>query len=116
MVGQGKERGIVFERGFRTFENATRNTLDLSAVVVVRERSHLPIIVDPSHGTGSRPYVAPMAWAARAAGAHGLLVEVHPEPDKALSDSEQSLSPAEFAELMRHLATVPQWPTVPAVV
>ena len=116
VVAQGNQQVILCERGIRTFESATRNTLDLSAVVVVRERSHLPIIVDPSHGTGSRPYVAPMAWAARAAGAHGLLVEVHPEPAKALSDAEQSLSPAEFADLMRHLATVPQWPTVPAVV
>jgi chorismate mutase/prephenate dehydratase len=114
VVAQGNQQVILCERGIRTFENATRNTLDLSAVVVVRERSHLPIIVDPSHGTGSRPYVAPMAWAARAAGAHGLLVEVHPEPEKALSDSEQSLSPDEFASLMRHLATVPQWPAVPA--
>ena len=114
VVAQGNQQVILCERGIRTFESATRNTLDLSAVAVVRERSHLPIIVDPSHGTGSRPYVAPMAWAARAAGAHGLLIEVHPEPAKALSDSEQSLSPAEFASLMRHLATVPQWPVVPA--
>ena len=98
VVAQGNQQVILCERGIRTFESATRNTLDLSAVVVVRERSHLPIIVDPSHGTGSRPYVAPMAWAARAAGAHGLLIEVHPEPDKALSDSDQSLSPTEFAE------------------
>ena len=110
VVAQGNQQVILCERGIRTFESATRNTLDLSAVVVVRERSHLPIIVDPRHGTGSRPYVAPMAWAARAAGAHGLLVEVHPEPAKALSDSEQSLSPAEFADLMRHLASIPQWP------
>ncbi len=110
VVAQGNQQVILCERGIRTFESATRNTLDLSAVVVVRERSHLPIIVDPSHGTGSRPYVAPMAWAARAAGAHGLLVEVHPEPAKALSDSEQSLSPPEFADLMRHLASIPQWP------
>jgi chorismate mutase/prephenate dehydratase len=114
VVAQGNQQVILCERGIRTFESATRNTLDLSAVVVVRERSHLPIIVDPSHGTGSRPYVAPMAWAARAAGAHGLLIEVHPEPAKALSDSEQSLSPAEFADLMRHLASIPQWPAVPA--
>jgi chorismate mutase / prephenate dehydratase len=110
VVSQGNQQVILCERGIRTFESATRNTLDLSAVVVVRERSHLPIIVDPSHGTGSRAYVAPMAWAARAAGAHGLLVEVHPEPEKALSDSQQSLSPAEFADLMRHLVSVPQWP------
>jgi chorismate mutase / prephenate dehydratase len=116
VVAQGNQQVILCERGIRTFESATRNTLDLSAVVVVRERTHLPIIVDPSHGTGSRPYVAPMAWAARAAGAHGLLIEVHPDPPTALSDADQSLSPAEFADLMRHLATVPQWPAVPAAV
>jgi len=114
VVAQGNQQVILCERGIRTFENATRNTLDLSAVVVVRERTHLPIIVDPSHGTGSRPYVAPMAWAARAAGAHGLLIEVHPDPDRALSDSDQSLSLDQFASLMRHLGSVPQWPTVPA--
>jgi 3-deoxy-7-phosphoheptulonate synthase len=113
VVAQGNAQVILCERGIRTFENATRNTLDLSAVVVVRERTHLPVIVDPSHGTGSRPYVAPMAWAARAAGAHGLLIEVHPDPDKALSDSVQSLSPEQFGSLMRHLGTVPQWPAVP---
>jgi chorismate mutase / prephenate dehydratase len=114
VVAQGNQQVILCERGIRTFENATRNTLDLSAVVVVRERTHLPIIVDPSHGTGSRPYVAPMAWAARAAGAHGLLIEVHPDPDQALSDSDQSLSLDQFASLMRHLGSVPQWPAVPA--
>jgi chorismate mutase/prephenate dehydratase len=110
VVAQGNQQVILCERGIRTYESATRNTLDLSAVAVVRERSHLPIIVDPSHGTGSRAYVAPMAWAARAAGAHGILVEVHPEPDQALSDSEQSLSPPEFAALMRHLAEIPASP------
>lgn len=114
VVAQGNQQVILCERGIRTFENATRNTLDLSAVVVVRERTHLPIIVDPSHGTGSRPYVAPMAWAARAAGAHGLLIEVHPDPDRALSDSDQSLSFDQFGSLMRHLGRVPQWPAVPA--
>ncbi len=110
VVAQGNQQVILCERGIRTYESATRNTLDLSAVAVVRERSHLPIIVDPSHGTGSRAYVAPMAWAARAAGAHGILVEVHPEPEHALSDSEQSLSPPEFAALMRHLAGIPASP------
>jgi chorismate mutase / prephenate dehydratase len=106
VVAQGNQQVILCERGIRTFESATRNTLDLSAVVVVRERSHLPVIVDPSHGTGLRPYVAPMAWAARAAGAHGLLIEVHPEPEQALSDADQSLSFEEFAALMRRLATI----------
>ena len=107
IVAQGNQQVILCERGIRTFESATRNTLDLSAVVVVRERSHLPIIVDPSHGTGLRRYVAPMAWAARAAGAHGLLIEVHPAPDEALSDADQSLSFGEFAGLMSQLAAVP---------
>ncbi len=107
VVAQGNQQVILCERGIRTFESATRNTLDLSAVVVVRERSHLPVIVDPSHGTGLRPYVAPMAWAARAAGAHGLLIEVHPAPEEALSDAEQSLSFDEFAALMSRLAAVP---------
>ena len=107
VVAQGNQQVILCERGIRTFESATRNTLDLSAVVVVRERSHLPVIVDPSHGTGYRPYVAPMAWAARAAGAHGLLIEVHPSPEDALSDAEQSLSFEEFGALMRRLAAVP---------
>ncbi len=107
VVAQGNQQVILCERGIRTFESATRNTLDLSAVVVVRERSHLPIIVDPSHGTGLRSYVAPMAWAARAAGAHGLLVEVHPAPEQALSDADQSLSFDEFGTLMRRLAAIP---------
>ena len=107
IVAQGNQQVILCERGIRTFESATRNTLDLSAVAVVRERSHLPVIVDPSHSTGQRRYVAPMAWAARAAGAHGLLIEVHPAPEKALSDAEQSLSFGEFAALMSQLAAVP---------
>jgi chorismate mutase/prephenate dehydratase len=107
VVAQGNQQVILCERGIRTFESATRNTLDLSAVVVIRERSHLPVIVDPSHGTGLRSYVAPMAWAARAAGAHGLLIEVHPSPEQALSDADQSLSFDEFGGLMRRLAVIP---------
>jgi chorismate mutase / prephenate dehydratase len=107
IVAQGNQQVILCERGIRTFERATRNTLDLSAIAVVRERTHLPIIVDPSHGTGLRRYVAPMAWAARAAGAHGLLIEVHPSPEEALSDAAQSLSFDEFAALMSQLAAVP---------
>jgi chorismate mutase/prephenate dehydratase len=102
----GNQQVILCERGIRTFETSTRNTLDLSAVPVLRERTHLPVIVDPSHGTGYRPYVAPMARAARAAGAHGLLIEVHPQPEKALSDAAQSLSFAEFLALMRSLETI----------
>ncbi|HLI37577.1 MAG TPA: bifunctional 3-deoxy-7-phosphoheptulonate synthase/chorismate mutase [Streptosporangiaceae bacterium] len=114
VAAQGNQQVILCERGIRTFESATRNTLDLSAVVVVRERSHLPVIVDPSHGTGARRYVAPMAWAARAAGAHGLLVEVHPSPADALSDADQSLSFSEFAALMHGLAAIPGSPVLPA--
>jgi chorismate mutase/prephenate dehydratase len=107
ILAQGNGQVILCERGIRTFESATRNTLDLSAVVVLKERTHLPVVVDPSHGTGRRAYVAPMAWAARACGAHGLLVEVHPDPDKALSDGDQSLTFSEFAALMQGLAAVP---------
>ncbi len=102
----GNQQVMLCERGIRTFETSTRNTLDLSAIPVLRERTHLPVIVDPSHGTGYRAYVAPMARAARAAGAHGLLIEVHPDPDKALSDAAQSLSFGEFLALMRSLETV----------
>jgi chorismate mutase/prephenate dehydratase len=107
ILAQGNGQVILCERGIRTFESATRNTLDLSAVVVLKERTHLPVVVDPSHGTGRRAYVAPMAWAARACGAHGLLIEVHPEPDKALSDGDQSLTFPEFASLMQGLGAVP---------
>jgi chorismate mutase / prephenate dehydratase len=103
ILAQGNGQVILCERGIRTFESATRNTLDLSAVVVLRERTHLPVIVDPSHGTGKRAYVAPMAMAARACGAHGLLIEVHPDPDTALSDGDQSLTFPEFASLMEGL-------------
>jgi chorismate mutase/prephenate dehydratase len=106
ILAQGNGQVVLCERGIRTFESATRNTLDLSAVVVLRERTHLPIIVDPSHGTGRRAYVAPMAWAARACGAHGVCIEVHPDPDKALSDGDQSLTYPEFASLMDGLGRV----------
>jgi chorismate mutase/prephenate dehydratase len=106
ILAQGNGQVVLCERGIRTFESATRNTLDLLAVVVLRERTHLPIIVDPSHGTGRRAYVAPMAWAARACGAHGVSIEVHPDPDKALSDGDQSLTYGEFASLMDGLARV----------
>jgi len=106
ILAQGNGQVVLCERGIRTFESATRNTLDLSAVVVLRERTHLPIVVDPSHGTGRRAYVAPMAWAARACGSHGVCIEVHPDPDKALSDGDQSLTYPEFASLMDGLARV----------
>jgi len=97
---------ILCERGIRTFENATRNTLDLSAIPVVKKQSHLPIIVDPSHGTGRRDKVAPMARAAVAAGADGLLIEVHPDPDKALCDGAQSLAPEQYEQLIQELKLI----------
>jgi 3-deoxy-7-phosphoheptulonate synthase len=97
---------ILCERGIRTFETYTRNTMDISAIPVVKKLSHLPIVADPSHGTGRRDKVVPMARAAVAAGADGLLVEVHPEPDRALSDGAQSLRPEQFQEMMRQLRII----------
>jgi 3-deoxy-7-phosphoheptulonate synthase len=97
---------ILCERGIRTFETYTRNTMDISAIPVVKKLSHLPIVADPSHGTGRRDKVAPMARAAVAAGADGLLVEVHPDPDRALSDGAQSLWPDQFEDLMRQLRMI----------
>jgi 3-deoxy-7-phosphoheptulonate synthase len=97
---------ILCERGIRTFENATRNTMDISAIPVVKSLSHLPIVADPSHGTGRRDKVLPMARAAVAAGADGLLVEVHHDPDHALSDGAQSLRPQQFTELMEQLRII----------
>jgi 3-deoxy-7-phosphoheptulonate synthase len=106
VLSGGNPEVILCERGIRTFENATRNTLDLSAVPVVEKKSHLPIIVDPSHGTGRRDKVAPMARAAVAAGADGLIIEVHDNPDKALSDGPQSLYPEQFDRLMAELRVI----------
>jgi 3-deoxy-7-phosphoheptulonate synthase len=97
---------VLCERGIRTFESATRNTLDVSAIPVVHKLSHLPIIADPSHATGRRDKVMPMARAAVAAGADGLLVEVHHEPEKALSDGAQALYPDQFAQLMKELRMI----------
>lgn len=97
---------ILCERGIRTFENYTRNTMDISAIPVVKKLSHLPIVADPSHGTGRRDKVPPMARAALAAGADGLLIEVHPDPDHALSDGAQSLHFAQFDELMQQLRMI----------
>ena len=90
----------------RTFERATRNTLDLSAVAVLKEWSHLPVVVDPSHGTGQRSLVGPMARAAVACGADGLIVEVHPHPDRALSDGPQSLTPGMLESMMKEVGAV----------
>jgi 3-deoxy-7-phosphoheptulonate synthase len=101
IVSAGNPRVILCERGIRTFETATRNTLDLNAVPVVRERTHLPILVDPSHGTGLRTYVRPMARAAIACGADGLLIEVHTDPDRALSDAAQTIDPLTLRQVIR---------------
>jgi len=105
MMG-GNYQVILCERGIRTFESYTRNTLDISAIPVIKKLSHLPIIVDPSHGTGRRDKVPAMARAAVAAGADGLLIEVHNEPEKALSDGAQSLYPAQFEQLMKELRMI----------
>jgi 3-deoxy-7-phosphoheptulonate synthase len=106
VLAGGNSQVILCERGIRTFENATRNTLDISAIPVIKQRSHLPILVDPSHGTGRRDKVTPMARAAVAAGGDGLLIEVHPDPDRALSDGAQSLYPQQFERLMGELRVI----------
>src|SRR5512147_2226937 len=106
ILAGGNNQVILCERGIRTFENATRNTRDLSAIPVVEKLSHLPIVVDPSHGTGRRDKVLPMARAAVAAGADGLIIEVHPHPDRALSDGPQSLTPVQFAALVEEARRV----------
>lgn len=108
ILAGGNYRVILCERGIRTFENYTRNTLDLSAIPVVQKLSHLPVIVDPSHGTGRRDKVGPMARAAVAAGADGLLIEVHSHPENALSDGAQSLYPKQLLELMKELQIIAQ--------
>lgn len=108
IMSEGNYEVILCERGIRTFEDATRNTLDLSAVPLIKGLSHLPVIVDPSHGTGKRDLVPAMALAAVAAGADGIMVEVHPRPEEALSDGPQALLPVAFTELMRDLAKLAQ--------
>jgi 3-deoxy-7-phosphoheptulonate synthase len=106
IMSGGNYNVVLCERGIRTFESYTRNTLDVSAIPVIQKLSHLPIIADPSHGTGRRDKVSPMARAAVAAGADGLLLEVHHEPEKALSDGAQSLYPAQFEKLMDELRLI----------
>jgi 3-deoxy-7-phosphoheptulonate synthase len=106
LLDGGNEQVLLCERGIRTFEPAMRNTLDLAAVAWVKQRSHLPVIVDPSHATGDPELVIPMSLAAAAAGADGLLVEVHPWPERALCDGRQALTPERFQELMRRLPAV----------
>ena len=106
LLAGGNYDVILCERGIRTFESYTRNTMDISAIPVVQKLSHLPIVCDPSHGTGRRDKVLPMARAAVAAGADGLLVEVHHDPDHALSDGAQTINPPQFEELMRQLRVI----------
>ena len=106
IMSGGNYQVILCERGIRTFETSTRNTMDISAIPVLRRLTHLPVIADPSHGTGKRDYVVPMARAAIAAGADGLLIEVHPDPDHALSDGAQTLAPAQFSELMTQVRAI----------
>jgi 3-deoxy-7-phosphoheptulonate synthase len=103
ILDRGNPNVILCERGIRTFETATRNTLDLTAVPFIKQRSHLPVLVDPSHGTGVRELVAPMTKAAAACGADGILIEVHCDPESALSDGKQSLFPDQFEKLMGEL-------------
>jgi 3-deoxy-7-phosphoheptulonate synthase len=108
VLSEGNPNVILCERGIRTYETATRNTLDLSAVVVAKSKTHLPVVVDPSHGVGKRAYVAAMARAAVAAGADGLLVEVHQRPDEAMSDAAQTIGPETFAQMMREVSAIAQ--------
>jgi 3-deoxy-7-phosphoheptulonate synthase len=106
IMAGGNYNVILCERGIRTFETSTRNTLDIAAIPIVKKLSHLPIVADPSHGTGRRDKVAPMARASVAAGADGLLIEVHNDPEHALSDGAQSLFPNQFAQLMTELRII----------
>ena len=106
LMAGGNSQIILCERGIRTFETATRNTLDISAVPVLKELTHLPVIVDPSHGTGNARLVKPMAMAAVAAGADGLMIEVHNDPVHALCDGAQSLTLEAFSELMAQVAKI----------
>src|ERR1700761_4303237 len=106
VMSGGNYEVMLCERGIRTFETSTRNTMDLAAIPVLRRLTHLPVIADPSHGTGKRDYVLPMARAAVAAGADGLLIEVHPDPDRALTDGAQTLAPGQFSDLMQQVRAV----------
>ena len=106
IMSEGNENVILCERGIRTFETATRNTLDLPAVSVLHNLTHLPVVVDPSHATGKANLVAPMAYAATAAGADGIMIEVHNNPACALCDGAQSLTPSQFDELNRKVQQI----------
>jgi 3-deoxy-7-phosphoheptulonate synthase len=109
ILSEGNEQIILCERGIRTFVEYSRNTLDLNVVPVIKKVSHLPIIVDPSHGTGRSDIIEPMSLAALAAGADGIMVEVHPNPQKAWSDPEQALSPEQFTHLMKNVTDFIEW-------
>ena len=109
IMNEGNPNVVFCERGIRTYETYTRNTLDLSAVAAIKHLSHLPIIVDPSHGTGKWRMVQPMAFAAIAAGADGLMIEMHPNPEKALSDGPQSLTPEHFRRVMAGVTKLSQF-------
>ncbi len=115
LLAGGNPNVVLCERGIKTFENATRNTLDLAAVALAKELSHLPVVADPSHGTGLRSLIAPMSKAAIAAGADGLIIEVHPCPERALSDGPQSLDLASFASLMKEFGRAEQVETYEGV-
>jgi len=104
ILSEGNQRVVLCERGIRTFETATRNTLDISAVPVLKSQTHLPVIIDPSHATGHAHLIAPMSYASVAAGADGLIVEVHPHPEDAASDGPQSLKPEDFSVMMKKVA------------
>jgi 3-deoxy-7-phosphoheptulonate synthase len=106
ILSNGNPNVFLCERGIRTFETYTRNTFDISAIPVVHKRSHLPVFADPSHATGLRDKVIPMARAAVAAGADGLMIEVHHDPDKALSDGPQALLPGQFQEMMKQVKSI----------
>lgn len=106
ILSGGNSDVILCERGIRTFETATRNTFDISAIPVVKRLSHLPVVADPSHGAGRRDMVAPLARAAVAAGADGLIIEVHNDPDRALSDGAQSMYPDQFERLLSELRII----------
>lgn len=106
ILSEGNYNVILCERGIRTFVDYTRNTLDLNIIPAVKKLSHLPIVVDPSHGTGRRDFVIPMSLAAIAAGADGIIIEMHPEPNKSISDADQTISPAQFEELMKKIKSL----------
>ena len=109
IASQGNDRILMCERGIRTFETTTRNTLDINAVPVLKKMTHLPVAVDPSHAVGEREFVAPMAWAAAAAGADALMIEIHPSPSTAWSDGVQSLDLTSFHRLLAGLKQVARY-------